>query len=51
MPDDVPGKGYLYSAAIPSDWRDSANKYYHDSLDAQQDIFSSVFLAIPVFYR
>lgn len=43
MPDDVPGKGYLYSAAIPSDWRDSANKYYHDSLDAQQDIFQFSF--------
>lgn len=43
MPDDVPGKGYLFANAIPSDWRDSANKYYHDSLDAQQDIFQYSF--------
>lgn len=39
MPDDMPTNGYLYASAISSDWRTNANKYYHDSLDAQQDIF------------
>lgn len=39
MPDDMPTYGYLYSAAIPADWRADARKYYHDSLDTQQDIF------------
>lgn len=39
MPDDMSTYGYLYSAAIPSDWRNDANKYYHDSLDTQQDVF------------
>ena len=39
MPDDIPEKGYLYSPEIPTDWRNDANKYYHDSIDTQQDIF------------
>jgi hypothetical protein len=39
MPDDMPTNGYLYAAAIPADWRTNGNKYYHDSIDAQQDIF------------
>jgi hypothetical protein len=39
MPDDMPDYGYLYAAAIPQDWRTNANKYYHDSIDTQQDIF------------
>lgn len=39
MPDDMPTNGYLYAGAIPADWRNDANKYYHDSIDAQQDIF------------
>ncbi len=40
MPDDMPVYGYMYAGAIPSDWRNDANKYYHDSLDSQQDVFS-----------
>ena len=43
MPDDVPGNGYLYAPAIPSDFRSNANKYYYDSLDAEQDIFQFSF--------
>lgn len=39
LPDDVPTYGYLYASAIPADWRSNGNKYYHDSIDAQQDIF------------
>jgi hypothetical protein len=39
MPDDVPTNGYLYASAIPQDWRTNSTKYYHDSIDAQQDIF------------
>lgn len=39
MPDDMPTYGYMYASAIPSDFRNNANKYYHDSLDSQQDVF------------
>ncbi len=39
MPDDMPTCGYMYASAIPTDFRNDANKYYHDSLDSQQDIF------------
>jgi hypothetical protein len=39
MPDDMPTYGYLYASAIPQDWRSDGNKYYHDSIDTQQDIF------------
>ncbi|HEV7782463.1 MAG TPA: hypothetical protein VGO58_14410, partial [Chitinophagaceae bacterium] len=39
LPDDVPTYGYLYASAIPSDWRADGNKYYHDSVDTQPDIF------------
>jgi hypothetical protein len=39
MPDDVLQYGYLYAPAIPADIRTDANKYYYDSLDAQQDVF------------
>jgi hypothetical protein len=39
MPDDMPTYGYLYAASIPADWRSDASKYYHDSIDAQPDIF------------
>jgi len=39
MPDDMATNGYLYASAIPVDWRSNGNKYYHDSLDSQQDIF------------
>ena len=39
MPDDFPDKGFLYSPEIPNDWRNDASKYYHDSIDTQQDIF------------
>lgn len=43
MPDDMPTNGFLYAATIPADWRSNGNKYYHDSLDAQQDIFQYSF--------
>jgi hypothetical protein len=39
MPDDIPTNGYLYSAAIPTDYRSNGNKYATDSLDPQQDVF------------
>jgi hypothetical protein len=38
-PDDFPGTGFMYASAIPSDYRSNGDKYYYDSLDAQQDIF------------
>lgn len=38
-PDDQPVNGFMYAGAIPADFRTDANKYYFDSLDAQQDIF------------
>ncbi|KAA9042052.1 hypothetical protein FW778_08555 [Ginsengibacter hankyongi] len=38
-PDDMPTSGYLYAAAIPTDYRSNGDKYFFDSLDAQQDIF------------
>jgi hypothetical protein len=38
MPDDLPN-GYLNSPALPTDYRSNGNKYYNDTLDAQQDIF------------
>jgi hypothetical protein len=43
MPDDLPTNGFIYSAAIPSDYRPNGSKYYHDSLDAEQDIFEYSF--------
>jgi hypothetical protein len=43
MPDDIPQYGSLYSAAIPVDYRTNGNKYYYDSLDAQQDVFQFSF--------
>lgn len=39
VPDDMATYGFMYSAAIPADYRVNGNKYYFDSLDAQQDIF------------
>ena len=39
MPDDMPDVGFMYASAIPADWRSNASKYYHDSIDAQQDVF------------
>ncbi len=39
MPDDIPTYGYLYAAAIPTDFRSNGDKYYFDSLDSQQDAF------------
>lgn len=39
MPDDIETYGYMYASAIPADWRSNGSKYYHDSIDAQQDIF------------
>lgn len=43
MPDDMKDSGYLFSSAIPQDWRSKANKYYSDSIDSQQDIFQFSF--------
>ncbi len=39
MPDDYPEKGFMYSPALPADYRQKAHAFYHDSLDAQQDVF------------
>lgn len=39
MPDEYPVNGYLFATALPADYRPNGNKYYYDSLDAQQDIF------------
>jgi hypothetical protein len=38
VPDDLPN-GFIYTPAMPLDYRTDANKYYYDSLDAQQDVF------------
>lgn len=38
-PDDIATTGYMYASSIPSDYRSNGDKYYYDSLDAQQDIF------------
>jgi hypothetical protein len=38
-PDDVSPNGFMWSSAIPNDFRSDANKYYYDTLDAEQDIF------------
>ncbi|MFI5185585.1 MAG: hypothetical protein ACHQF0_02605 [Chitinophagales bacterium] len=39
MPDDISTNGFMYASAIPGDYRPNGSKYYHDSLDAEQDIF------------
>lgn len=39
MPDDIPSKGFMYTGAIPADFRPNGYNYYHDSLDAEQDVF------------
>lgn len=39
LPDEYPTYGYLASSVLPADIRSQANKYYYDSIDAQQDIF------------
>ncbi len=38
-PDDQPVSGFMYAAAIPTDFRSNGSKYYFDTLDAQQDVF------------
>lgn len=38
-PDDFSPIGFMWASAIPTDPRTNANKYYYDSLDAEQDIF------------
>ncbi len=38
-PDDVSPNGYMWSGNIHNDFRTDANKYYYDTLDAEQDIF------------
>lgn len=42
MPDDYPGSGFMYSPYLPSNFKDKGSQLYHDSLDAQQDIFQFV---------
>ncbi|MEP6844560.1 MAG: hypothetical protein ABI861_01085 [Panacibacter sp.] len=42
-PDDIPLKGFLYTTAIPADFRSNADKYHYDTLDSQQDIFQFSF--------
>ena len=39
IPDDMPTYGFMYASAIPADFRSNGDKYYFDSLDAQQDVF------------
>ena len=39
LPDDVSQRGFLYTSAIPTDFRTNADKYHYDTLDSQQDIF------------
>jgi hypothetical protein len=39
MPDDMKDIGFMYADSIPTDFRTDDNKYYHDSLDSQQDVF------------
>jgi len=39
MPDDVSSKGFLYNGALPSNYQPYGFQYYHDSLDAEQDVF------------
>lgn len=46
VPDDVPQKGFLYTTAIPTDFRSNADKYYYDTLDSQQDVFQFNFNGI-----
>jgi hypothetical protein len=43
LPDDIPLKGFLYTAAIPADYRTNGNKYHFDTLDSQQDVFQFSF--------
>jgi hypothetical protein len=43
MPDELPTYGFMNAAAIPTDYRSSGDKYYYDSLDAQQDVFQFSF--------
>lgn len=38
-PDDMPASGYMYTAAIPTDFRSNGDKYFFDTLDTQQDVF------------
>lgn len=39
MPDDISSKGFLYNGTLPSNYQPNGFQYYHDSLDAEQDIF------------
>lgn len=43
MPDDIVNTGYMYTPAIPTDFRSKGDKYYFDSLDTQQDVFQFSF--------
>ena len=43
MPDDIATYGYMYASSIPTDYRSNGDKYYYDSLDAEQDIFQFSF--------
>ena len=39
MPDDISSNGFLYNGTLPSNYQPYGFQYYHDSLDAEQDIF------------
>ncbi|MFT3910918.1 MAG: hypothetical protein QM737_15980 [Ferruginibacter sp.] len=39
LPDDFRKHGYIYAESVPTDYKEQAAKFYHDSLDAEQDIF------------
>ena len=43
MPDDLNANGFMYSGALPADYRPNATKYYYDSIDAEQDVFQFSF--------
>lgn len=38
-PDDIDANGYMYAPALPADYWPNAQKYYYDTLDAEQDVF------------
>ncbi len=39
MPDDINANGFMYSSALPADYRANGTKYYYDTLDAEQDVY------------
>lgn len=39
LPDDTASIGFMYASAVPTDYRNKGDKYYNDSLDAEQDVY------------